>query len=48
MAILESYGEKPQSQKRPWRPDLDEITSQPGSPSEQLAKRLKQAVSLGP
>lgn len=45
MAILESYGERPL--KRPWPMDLED-ESPAGSPSEKLAKRLKQAASLEP
>ena len=43
MAILESYGER--TLKRPWPMDgaNDEASSDAGTPSEQLAKRFKQA-----
>lgn len=44
MAILESYGERPL--KRYWPVDFDDTPSTPGSPSEHLAKRFKQAASF--
>jgi len=49
MAILESYGERPLSNslKRHWPLELED-DGLDGSPSEQLAKRFKQAASLSP
>ncbi|EXJ70625.1 nuclear protein localization protein 4 [Cladophialophora psammophila CBS 110553] len=44
LAILETYGERPL--KRPWRLQADDESFDPGSPSENLAKRFKQAASL--
>ena len=44
MAILETYGERPL--KRPWYLDSEEESGDAGSPSENLAKRFKQAASL--
>ncbi|KIX07513.1 uncharacterized protein Z518_02166 [Rhinocladiella mackenziei CBS 650.93] len=44
MAILESYGERPL--KRPWPLETEDESFNPGSPSENLAKRFKQAASL--
>lgn len=41
MAILESYGERPL--KRSWLSTTEDTPSDAGSPSEQLAKRFKQA-----
>lgn len=43
MAILESYGER--TLKRSWPTDVEDETSSnnAGTPSEQLAKRFKQA-----
>ncbi|KIW77826.1 hypothetical protein Z517_07659 [Fonsecaea pedrosoi CBS 271.37] len=44
LAILETYGERPL--KRPWRLQTEDESFDPGSPSESLAKRFKQAASL--
>ncbi|KAK5465452.1 nuclear protein localization protein 4 [Exophiala xenobiotica] len=44
MAILESYGERPL--KRPWPLETEQDSGDAGSPSENLAKRFKQAASL--
>lgn len=41
MAILDNYGERPL--KRPWLSATESEQQRSGSPSEQLAKRLKQA-----
>jgi hypothetical protein len=41
MAILENYGERPL--KRSWLSATEEPNERSGSPSEQLAKRFKQA-----
>lgn len=41
MAILDNYGERPL--KRSWLSTTDDPTQRSGSPSEQLAKRFKQA-----
>ena len=47
LAILESYGERPR--KRPWPIDVEEAASPAaGSPSDQLAKRFKQAAKIQP
>ncbi|KAK4941199.1 nuclear protein localization protein 4 [Elasticomyces elasticus] len=44
MAILETYGERPL--KRPWSLESEDESGDAGSPSENLAKRFKQAASL--
>ncbi|KIX97055.1 uncharacterized protein Z520_07169 [Fonsecaea multimorphosa CBS 102226] len=44
LAILETYGERPL--KRPWHSQTEDESLDPGSPSENLAKRFKQAASL--
>jgi hypothetical protein len=44
LAILESYGERPL--KRSWHLSTEDESSNPGSPSENLAKRFKQAASI--
>jgi hypothetical protein len=41
MAILENYGERPL--KRSWLSASESSTPDPGAPTEQLAKRMKQA-----
>ena len=41
MAILENYGERPL--KRSWLSASEAPTPDPGTPTEQLAKRFKQA-----
>ena len=41
MAILDNYGEKPL--KRSWHSTSESSTPDPGTPTEQLAKRFKQA-----
>ena len=47
-AMLEASGERPL--KRPWHVEPDEEASSfdPGTPSEQLTKRFKQAASISP
>lgn len=44
MAILETYGERPL--KRLWSLGPEDESGDAGSPSENLAKRFKQAASL--
>jgi hypothetical protein len=44
LAILESYGERPL--KRSWNLATEDASSDPDSPSENLAKRFKQAASI--
>ena len=44
-AMIEATGERPL--KRAWLTDLDDASfPDPGTPSEQLAKRFKQAASI--